>query len=156
MKSALKGWIREALIRFLQTLCFDTFIFPGIILSLCITQKEHFTRSAHEQETAGLIKETSKATSQNPSHLDFNWRKLLLHFITMYVNLWKEWWIGILIPTNLLKWIQFVPVYQESLSSWRKCFIIPVPNNNMCYDAVWSYVKWRERDIWYLKRKAEQ
>lgn len=101
------------MIRLLLTLCFDTFIFHGIILSLCILQRKHFTKATHEQETAVLIIETVKGVSQNGSHLDLKWRKLLMHFITMYVNLWKERWIGILIPINLLKWIPFFLIYQE-------------------------------------------
>lgn len=53
------------------TLCFDTFVFRGIVLSLCISQRKHFTRPTQEQETAMRIKETVKGVSQNGSHLDF-------------------------------------------------------------------------------------
>lgn len=57
-----------------------------------------------------------------------------MHLITMYVNLWKEGWIGILIPINLLKWIQF---FSPCISEETMCFkqgnniIVPITKSAM-------------------------
>lgn len=136
------------MIRLPLTLCFDTFVFRGIILSLCILQRKHFTRPTQEQATAMLIKETVKGVSQNGSHLDFKRRKLLMHFITMYANLWKEGWIGILIPINLLKWIQFF----SCISRETMCFkqgnniIVPITKDAMIHYAL----LWDKEDAIFL------
>lgn len=119
------------------TLCFDTFVFRGIVLSLCISQRKHFTRPTQEQETAMRIKETVKGVSQNGSHLDFKWRKLLMHLITMYVNLWKEDGLGF--SSLLIYWNGFS--FFPCISGETMCFkqgnniIVPITKS-----AVVQYV----------------
>lgn len=136
------------MIRLPLTLCFDTFVFRGIILSLCILQRKHFTRPTQEQETATLIKETVKGVSQNGSHLDFKWRKLLMHFITMYANLWKEGWIGILIPINLLKWIQFFSCISRETMCFKQGNSIIVPITK--YAMIQYALLWDKEDAIFL------
>lgn len=136
------------MIRLPLTLCFDTFVFRGIILSLCISQRKHFTRPTQEQETATLIKETVKGVSQNGSHLDFKWRKLLMHFITMYVNLWKEGWIGILIPINLLKWIQFFSCISRETMCFKQGNNVIVPITK--YAMMQCALLWDKEDTIFL------